>query len=136
MVAEPWFHLCKKLQFMGQVFLYSVWNLTLIMLYYISIAFVPSAELNTGNFFLNQWYLWIVVKLLLYPLHTKFGGGGVYWFYPVCPSVHPSVYLSPICGHDIVHACSERWVHGFFWKYVHWLLTIWRCAPGIFIYIG
>ena len=22
--------------------------------------------------------------------------------------------LSPVCGHDFVHVCSKRWVHGFF----------------------
>ena len=31
-----------------------------------------------------------------------------------CSSVCPSV--CPVCGHDFVHACSKRWVHGFFEK--------------------
>ena len=55
----------------------------------------------------------------------------------VCPSVGPSVWMSvPVCRHDYVQACSEKWVHRFLWKSVYWLLTIWRCAPGICILIG
>ena len=59
----------------------------------------------------------------------------------VCPSVCLSVFLSvrlfvPVFGKDFVHACSDRWVHEFFWKFVHWLLSIWRCAPGFSYWLG
>ena len=37
---------------------------------------------------------------------------------------------------NFVRACSKKSMHGIFWKFVYTLLTIWRCAPGIFILIG
>ena len=68
-----------------------------------------------------------------YTPRKRIGGRGGVMVSPCPLSVCLSVCLSSVWGRDFVHACSEKWVHGFFWKFVYWLLTIWRCAPGIFI---
>ena len=61
------------------------------------------------------------------PANEVFFLGGVILFHPVRLSVCPFVCQIPVCGHDFVHACSKRWLHGFFWKFVHWLLACTSC---------
>ena len=82
---------------------------------------------------LGYWSKFDLIQMLnsSYTLCKRSLGGFIGFILSICLSVH----LSLVCGHDFVHACSEKWVQGFFWKFVHLLLTIWRCAPGIFILI-
>ena len=53
-----------------------------------------------------------------------------------CSSVCPSVRLSvcPVCGHDFVHVCSKRWVHGFFEKLYTYLYLIFHTDWIIFLH--
>ena len=48
----------------------------------------------------------------------------------VCPSICPPS-VDTILSMYVLRECTD-----FFWKFVHLLLTIWRCALWIFILIG
>ena len=77
---------------------------------------------------------------ILYPLPHG-GGGYISFSLSICLSVHPSAVSVPlsVCPlsvdmllstHVLGNGCME-----FFWNFVCWLLTIWRCAPGIIIFL-
>ena len=74
-----------------------------------------------------------------------------FWFYPVCVfvclSVSPYVCL-PVCLSVCLSICLSPSMDMIFSAHVlrngcmefsenaHWLLTVWRCAPRIFLMIG
>ena len=89
--------------------------------------------LITGGFILNYSYPNLIKLYKIISKHYYYtpsirandlGGGGL------------SVCLSPVCGHDSVHACHKKWVYGFFWKFVHSLPSVNVHLEFHFILIG
>ena len=71
------------------------------------------AKCEKASFLLHKFHF--SLSIFIIPHKRSFG---VYWF--VCLSIRLSVCLSVfVCPHPWEWVCSRKWVHGFFWIFVH-----------------
>ena len=88
--------------------------------------------------FYTRYIMYLLLYCTFVCIYTPCKRSLVWGYTGFTLSVCLSVCLSAprLWTHDFVNACSKKWVHGFFWKFVHKLPTIWKGAPGIYILIG
>ena len=55
-----------------------------------------------------------LTNIVFIPSTNEVLGGYIGFTLSVRLSVRLAAFFVPVCGHDFVHTCSKRWVHGFF----------------------